>query len=172
LLGRGVSWEVIEHFEVGVALKPQRDHFFAAGCLVFPLKDGARSGYILRDRNGAYRNSKGLDRESSLYNGDALDLARSERLYIVEGIFDVLVMGGKAVATLGTSISDKQLQRFLEYPGEVVFACDGEARRVSRMAAKRLQLRGKKDSYWVDVHAGRDPGNLGYGAVSALPLCS
>jgi hypothetical protein len=138
--------------------------------MVFPIKDGAREGYVLRDRSGAYRNSKGLCREDSLYNGNVLRFDLIERIYIVEGIFDALVMEGQAVATLGTSIADKQLARIAEFPGEVVFACDGEARRVSRAAAKRLQLRGKKEAYWINVHAGRDPGNLGYSAVSALPL--
>ena len=168
---RGVSLQLAKAFQIGVVLGPSKECWHTTGSLVFPVKDGERSGHILRDRTGVYRNSKGLRREEALYNGDALYLDSIERLYIVEGIFDALVMEGRAVATLGTSIAEKQLDRIAKFKGEVVFACDGEARRVSRASAKRLQLRGKRDAYWVNVHAGRDPGDLGYGAISALPLC-
>jgi hypothetical protein len=68
---------------------------------------------------------------------------RNQRLYIVEGVFDVLGamrLGFPAVCSFGKSISDKQIQLIKELcPGEVSLAWDSDAKTEIKNTVKRLQ---------------------------------
>lgn len=168
LMKRHVTPDLMSEFKLGVVLEPSDGQWYMKGNLIYPVLDGERKGYIRRriDRDG-YFNSRGLGRESAFYNGRILETA--ERVYVVEGPHDVLAMGIAGLGTLGTSVTDKQLERLALYPGEVIWAMDGDAWRVSMVLARRLLLRGKR-SGWVRIPAARDPGKLGYERVASLEV--
>ncbi len=167
LQNRKVTPKLMEQFRLGVVFDPPEDLWYMAGNIIYPIKDGDRQGFIRKyPKRDGYSNSRGLLRDGALYNGDALKM--SKRVFVVEGVHDVLAMRGRAVATLGTSVTDEQLIRLAAFNGDIIFAHDGDAWRGSMVLARRLALRGK-DASWVRVPSGRDPGNLGYKAVVELP---
>ena len=170
LRSRGVSFQLMQQFEVGIVLRPSREQWYMAASFIFPICDGQRKGFVRKNPKWlGYSNSRGLGRSGTIYNGDLLTQATAEQtVYVVEGVMDVFAMEGKAVATLGKDITDDQLMRLAESPARIIFALDGDAWRVSRCLSRRLAIRGKPAA-WVRVPPGRDPGDLGFAAVCEIP---
>lgn len=165
---RKVTPKLMESFKLGVVFDPPEDLWYMAGNIIYPIMDGDRKGYIRKNpKHQGYSNSKGLTRDGALYNGRVLD--KLDSIFVVEGVHDTLAMKGHAVATLGTSVTEEQLDRLTSFDGEVIIAHDGDAWRNSMVIARRLNLRGKENASWVKIPAGRDPGNLGYDEVVNLP---
>jgi len=167
LFRRGIKRKQLKQFRLGVVISPPKDRWNTNGCIVFPLLDKPNTGYVLRHpKRSGYRNAKGLARQVCFYNGRAL--RKLDRVYVVEGPLDTIRMDGHAVGTLGTSVTEDQLDRLAAYRGEVVFAQDGDAWRWSMVLARLLTLRGHP-AKWVRLPSAKDPGDLGYDNVVKLP---
>lgn len=160
---RKVTPEALTEFRIGVILGVGRP-----GAIVFPVLDPGHVGWLVRNpRTGEKRNSKGLGRENALYNGRRL--RGKGPVFVVEGPFDAVVLGN-AVATMGVSVTEEQMERLAAYPGRIIVGLDGDAWMSGRVLANRLALRGHKDVHWIHLPSGRDPADLGQEFVEGLAL--
>lgn len=78
-----------------------------------------------------------MDPKSILYN---VDNCKTERLILVEGVFDCWRMGDGCAATLGTSMTEKQLRIISTRFRRVSFLFDAEKEAQQRAAAQALRL--------------------------------
>lgn len=87
------------------------------------------SGRTLDNHPVKWRHYPGFRKELVLYGENHIDITR-DRCYLVEGFFDVLNLdkyGGKNIlATMGTSLSEYQMQKLYRYFKEIIFIPDGE----------------------------------------------
>jgi len=167
----------LRKFKVGAVLDPKSEKW-RRGFLCFPLLDHEYTGFVLHKTEqawfkecSAYVNSRGLQRlEGALLNGRILK-SDLNPIYVVEGAFDVVAMNNHAVGTLGTGYTEGQFNRLLGLKQDLVIAFDGDAWRAGMALARRFQIRGKENTYWVKLPPGRknDPGRLGWVNVGKLP---
>ena len=173
---RGIAPKALEKHRVGVCLG-EAAPFYLVGGIVFPSLDMDHPGYVVRNKDGGYRHSKGFRREEAVYNINALN-GRVERSFLVEGPVDSLRMfPGVAVATFGKDAAQgkpgtmgSQLDRIAEFRDvHLTVAYDGDAHRKAAMVARQLRLRGMSNVDWVRLPPAKDPGDLGYDNVCNLP---
>lgn len=167
LKGRGFQLDDYEYFPVGTTLGENKRY---RGYVIFPvIDDGREVGYVARHqwskrkidaynrtakRNGEYQirrfnNSMENDFVKLLYNYDAVIDGMTQRVIIVEGIFDVVALNRKlelydnyhtaVVATFGKKISNVQIYK-LQHKGvrEVIIGFDGDAVEVIKKIASLL----------------------------------
>ncbi|MDM7322732.1 MAG: DNA primase [Gammaproteobacteria bacterium] len=146
--------------------------------IMFPIRDRrgrviAFGGRVLGDEKPKYLNSP----ETPLFHkGHELyglyearkALRRPERLLVVEGYMDVVMLAQhglrEAVATLGTAVTREQVDLMFRHTAQVVFCFDGDE--AGRRAAWRAleatlpQLRDGLDARFLFLPEGEDPDSL------------
>lgn len=147
--------------------------------IVFPIRDTrgrtiAFGGRALGDDGPKYLNSpetpvfhKGRELYG-LYEARRSGNASTERLVVVEGYMDVVMLArhgiGYAVATLGTATTPQHLERLFRQVPELVFCFDGD--RAGRQAAWRALehllavVREGRQACFVFLPEGEDPDSL------------
>lgn len=113
-----------------------------------------------RERATKYLYPPGMERRTALWGVPWLPRDR-EPVYIVEGFFDALPLFPYGVATLGSAITEEQLDGIAALARPVVACLDGDARALCRALARSLTLR-SVDASWAELPVDRDPGTLGW----------
>ncbi len=146
--------------------------------IMFPIRDRrgrviAFGGRVLGEERPKYLNSP----ETPLFHkGHELyglfearkALGRPERLIVVEGYMDVVMLAQhglhEAVATLGTAVTREQVELLFRHTAQVIFCFDGDE--AGRRAAWRAlestlpQLRDGLDARFLFLPEGEDPDSL------------
>lgn len=110
-IGRGINRDSMQRFQLGYS--------FAADMVLVPIHDpeGTPIGMVGRSILGKdFRNTPGMKRSSTLFNLHRVK--RSKSVFVVESTFDAIridQLGFHAVATLGSSISNKQIELIKKY---------------------------------------------------------
>ena len=111
LIKRGINFGSMLNFQLGYS--------FAADMVLVPIHDpeGTPIGMVGRSILGKdFRNTPGMKRSSTLFNLHRVK--RSKSVFVVESTFDAIridQLGYNAVATLGASISNKQIELLKKY---------------------------------------------------------
>lgn len=165
LMSRGISWEDVKHYDLGIA----------RGRIVFPdYLDGKLTYFVLREYTGGtpkYLNSP-TPRNIQIYNLGRWVRGGSSQMIIVEGPVSAISAGRDAVGTYGKSFSDEQVEILvgLALKGRlktIYIALDPDARKESLSLAGKLAL-GCQDIRLVTLPSGADPNNLGREPFRAL----
>ncbi len=148
--------------------------------LMFPIRSHVRGrvvafgGRVLRDEDKPkYLNSPESEVFSKRREWYGLHLQKSaakrpDKVFVVEGYMDVVSMAchglPEAVASLGTAVSDEQLQSLLRLFPAVVFCFDGDAAggRAARRVLDNLLpiLQARADMGFMFLPDGEDPDSL------------
>lgn len=133
-LGRRITEESVQKFSLGYSDK--RD------MVTIPVAapDGMSVGFVGRSVEGKdFKNTPGLPKSKVLFNLHRVKY--SKHVYVVESSFDVIRLdqvGMPAVATLGSSISSKQLELLRQYFSEIKLIADNDEAG-NNMASKLLE---------------------------------
>ena len=88
---------------------------------------------------------------------------------VVEGVFDSLKFGDNCCATLGTSVTEAQVQLLTEYKKVVIiFDAEKAAQQRAKKLADRVSALGVKEVTVVDLETEKDLGGMDYDAVSKI----
>jgi DNA primase len=164
LLSRNINEEAMEHFQLGFSSVQQMT--------MVPLHspDGILVGVIGRSIQGkAFKNSPNLPRNKTLFN-----LNRAKRqggtIIVVESSFDAIRLWQagfpNAIATLGGSISDTNIQLLNKYSSTVILMTDNDSagRSLGTTIANRLKnknvLWAKYDHNTIYPHNAKDVGDM------------
>lgn len=169
VLSRGVSMETVEYLRLGAATSG-----YCAGCVIIPTYSvyDEYVGFVARSiTEKRYHYPKGMHRESSMLNAEAL--LRPEPVVLVEGSFDAMPYFPFAVALLGKPTNAQreiivaarkrvvdEVQEFRPgdtSAGKVIVALDADASRRSWTFAMELQMCGVQATY-LPLPMGHDPG--------------
>jgi DNA primase len=132
LMGRGISKESAEKYMLGYSESQDM--------VTIPISspDGMWIGFVGRSIEGKiFKNTPGLPKSKTLFN-----LSRNKRedkIFVVESSFDAIRIeqaGGKAVATLGASISEIQKNLLKKYFRSIIIVSDNDE--AGRNMAKKL----------------------------------
>jgi DNA primase len=137
--GRRITEESVQKFSLGYSDK--RD------MVTIPIAnpDGMSVGFVGRSVEGKdFKNTPGLPKSKVLFNLHRVKY--SKHVYVVESSFDVIRLdqvGMPAVATLGSSISSKQLELLRQYFSEIKLIADNDeaGNNMSRKLLERLSGR-------------------------------
>jgi len=158
---RKIPDEVLDKFEVSLCLDGSMQG------IVFPLLDMKKDKFVYRTRNGTYIN-KNIDRNIDIYNGQLLKTY--DTLIIVEGPIDVIRLYPlPAIATLGKSITEAQLDRILLGCKNPIFALDSDAYEYTFEYVLKASIRGY-NAYCVRLMEGKDPADYGYDSFLGLEI--
>lgn len=162
---RKIYQEAWEHFGLGYSAKQQM--------VTVPLHspDGVLVGVIGRscDKSKRFKNSQNLPRNKTLFN-----LHRAKReggtIIVVESSFDAIRLWQagfpNAVATLGGSISDDNIQNLNRYASKIIIMTDNDSagRALGNYISNKLNnkdvLWASYDSSTVYPHSAKDVGDL------------
>jgi hypothetical protein len=152
---------------VGCGAVPDGRGYFRSRVVVPILgPDGRWVGFSARSvsdrQRPKYLYPAGMDRRSLLL-GEAYLPADGSPAYVVEGAFDWLALWPRAVATLGTGVTDGQIARLVALGRPLVPCLDGDAWLKCRVLAHRLRTWGAPVPAWCRLPPGSDPGKLGQG---------
>ena len=144
--------------------------------VVFPIRDSRGrtvgfGGRVLDDGTPKYLNSPEtpvFHKGRELYGLYEARKSKAGKLMLVEGYMDVIVLAQagirNAVATLGTSTSESQLQRMFRQAPEIVFCFDGdEAGRKAAWRALEIALplmADGKSARFLFLPEGEDPDSM------------
>lgn len=144
-LERGIQPKQILKFEIGY--DPHEDR------MIVPVRDmhgkllGVSGRAIDPERKPKWKHYPGLNKELVLYGERWMDI-HNPTCFIVEGFFDVIALDGMGVknifATMGTSISDIQMQKLVRFFKNIIFIPDGEDVHSSNAGLKFAETYGKK----------------------------
>jgi DNA primase len=132
LMGRGITKESAEKYLLGYSESQDM--------VTIPVSspDGMWIGFVARSIEGKrFKNTPGLPKSKTLFN-----LSRNKRedkIFVVESSFDAIRIeqaGGKAVATLGASISSIQQDLLKKYFRSIIIVSDNDE--AGRTMAKKL----------------------------------
>lgn len=139
------------------------------GKIIIPFKEKGKLVYFIgRSFIGGdrYKNPNadtlGVGKDTILYNSDALD--KYNRVFVTEGVFDAITFEDFGIATLGWSISDDQLDRFIKSSCKsIVLVPDvGFFRESLKLASKLIE---HKKVYVLPTeklsHLGKDANDVG-----------
>ena len=88
---------------------------------------------------------------------------------VTEGPFDSLKCGDDCCATLGTSVTEAQVQLLTEYKKVVIiFDSEVSAQQRAKKLADRISALGVKEVTVVDLETEKDLGGLSYEQVSEV----
>jgi len=164
LLSRNINEEAMEYFQIGFSSIQQMT--------MVPLHspDGILVGVIGRSIQGkAFKNSPNLPRNKTLFN-----LHRAKRqggtIIVVESSFDAIRLWQagfpNAVATLGGSISDINIQNLNKYASTIIIMTDNDAagKALGNTIATKLKnkniLWARYDHNMVYPHLAKDAGDM------------
>lgn len=102
----------------------------------------------------------GMDRTNALWGGF---LPSTDKLVLVEGVFDALAIYPHGVAAFGKNVTDAQLEIFCAWGGggDKYVCLDGDAWEECAIIASRLVLRDATQVHWCKLPPTLDPGVLG-----------
>jgi len=107
-----------------------------------------------------------VDPKKMLFN---LNNCNKSYVVCVEGPFDALKFGDNCCATLGTSVTEAQVQLLTEYKKVVIiFDSEAPAQQRARKLADRISALGVKEVAVVDLETEKDLGGMDYDAVSKI----
>lgn len=158
LAGRGLRREVWEAAGVGISPNPPFD-----SRVIIPIHwpNGAVAGAVgrtwVKRAFMPYLYTKDLPRGALLYN--QARLAQPGRVYVVEGVLDVLALWPHAVALLGKA-SETQEAILAASPAELVVLLDGDAFADAQALELRLKLAGHPNARAVQLPPGKDPDEM------------
>ena len=143
--------------------------------VIIPIID--EDGKIVSWQGRTYANQdlryKTLSIEKSLVDPKKLlfNLNNCNKSYVicVEGPLDCLKWGDNACATLGTSVTEAQVQLLTEYKKVVIiFDSEVSAQQRAKKLADRISALGVKEVTVVDLETEKDLGGLSYEQVSEV----
>lgn len=163
-LSRNINIEAMNHFSLGYSAKQ--------GMVTVPLHspDGIAVGIIGRSISGkSFKNSVNLPRNKTMFN-----IHRAKReggtIIVVESSFDAIRLWQagypNAVATLGGSISDVNIQNLNKYSSTVIIMTDNDqaGRSLGNTIASKLKnknvLWAKYDHNTIYPHSAKDVGDM------------
>ena len=164
LLSRNINEEAMQYFQLGFSALQQMT--------MVPLHspDGILVGVIGRSIQGkSFKNSPNLPRNKTLFN-----LHRAKRqggtIIVVESSFDAIRLWQagfpNAVATLGGSISDINIQNLNKYSSTIIIMTDNDSagRALGKTIANKLKnknvLWAKYDHNVIYPHSAKDVGDM------------
>ena len=164
LLSRNINEEAMQYFQLGFSAVQQMT--------MVPLHspDGILVGVIGRSIQGkSFKNSPNLPRNKTLFN-----LHRAKRqggtIIVVESSFDAIRLWQagfpNAVATLGGSISDINIQNLNKYSSTIIIMTDNDSagRALGKTIANKLKnknvLWAKYDHNVIYPHSAKDVGDM------------
>ena len=107
-----------------------------------------------------------VDPKKMLFN---LNNCNKSYVAVTEGPFDALKFGDNCCATLGTSITEAQVQLLTEYKKVVIiFDAEQAAQQRAKKLADRISALGVKEVIVVDLETSKDLGALSYEDVSKI----
>jgi DNA primase len=133
LMGRGITKESAEKYKLGYSESQDM--------VTIPIAspDGIWIGFVARSIEGkVFKNTPGLPKSKTLFN-----LSRNKRedkVFVVESSFDAIRIeqaGGKALATLGSSISTAQQDLLKKYFRSIILVSDNDE--AGKLMAKKVQ---------------------------------
>lgn len=133
LMGRGITKESAQKYKLGYSESQDM--------VTIPITspDGIWIGFVARSIEGkSFKNTPGLPKSKTLFN-----LSRNKRedkVFVVESSFDAIRIeqaGGKALATLGASISSAQQNLLKKYFRSIILVSDNDE--AGRLMAKKIQ---------------------------------
>ena len=164
LLSRNINEEAMEQFQLGFSSVQQMT------MVHLHSPDGLLVGVIGRSIQGkAFKNSPNLPRNKTLFN-----LHRAKRqggtIIVVESSFDAIRLWQagypNAVATLGGSISDVNIQNLNRYASTIILMTDNDSagRALGKTIANKLKnknvLWAKYDHNVIYPHSAKDVGDM------------
>jgi len=144
-LERGIQPKQILKFEIGY--DPNEDR------MIIPCRDmheklmGVSGRAINPEKKPKWKHYPGMNKELFLYGENFIDIKKST-CFLVEGFFDVIALDRIGVpnvlATMGTSISEIQMQKIFRFFKNVIFIPDGEDVEKGNTGLKFAETYGKK----------------------------
>jgi DNA primase len=122
LKGRGITKESVEKYLIGYSEKQDM--------ITIPIysPDGICVGMVGRSIEGKeFKNTPGLPRAKTMFNIQRNKIAG--KVFVVESSFDAIrieQVGGKALATLGSNISNKQKDLLKKYFTSIIVISDND----------------------------------------------
>lgn len=165
---RGLSLELIDQSRIAYCPKPQDYRLKDRVLIPILAVDGmtwlgfvGRHWYKDKSDPLPYLNSEGMERESLVYNQQALLKQTDEPCFIVEGAFDVLSLWPNAVALLGKH-TESQMVILAQTRRPLVALLDGDAHNDGLHLALRLHELGVRAGS-IRLPAGMDPDEVPMG---------
>jgi DNA primase len=122
LKGRGITKDSVEKYKIGYSEKQDM--------ITIPIysPDGICVGMVGRSVEGKeFKNTPGLPRSKTMFNIQRNKTAN--KIFLVESSFDAIrieQVGGKALATLGSNISNKQKDLLKKYFTSIIVVSDND----------------------------------------------
>ncbi len=135
LLNRGITTESMVKYKIGYSLKRLM--------VTIPVHapDGMCVGFVGRSIEGKeFSNSQGLPKSKTLFNLHRTKI--SSQVFVVESSFDAMRIeqtGRAAIATLGSTVSNKQMELLKQYFNSIILLPDNDE--AGRSMAKKMQER-------------------------------
>lgn len=121
-LGRGVTEDSVKYFDLGYSAKNDM--------VTIPMHspEGMVVGFVARSVEGKqFKNTPNLPKSKILFN---LHRIKSSKIvYVVESSFDAIRLsqvGFPAVATLGSNVSNKQIELLKQYFNDIIVIADND----------------------------------------------
>ena len=161
--GRSISKESIARFELGYSEK--RD------MVTIPVHspDGLLLGFVGRSVEGKdFKNTPGLPKAKTLFNLNRVKNSRT--VYVVESSFDAIRLdqcGFAAVATLGSNVSNFQIDLLKKYFNDIIVIADNDqaggtmAKKLKEKLSSRISILSLDAKY-------KDVGDMDDEAIKAL----
>jgi DNA primase len=133
LINRGITIESMQRYKIGYSLKRIM--------ITIPIHapDGMCVGFVGRSIEGKeFSNSHGLPRSKTLFNIHRTKI--SSQIFVVESSFDAMrieQVGRAAVATLGSTVSNKQMSLLKQYFNSIILLPDNDE--AGRSMTKKMQ---------------------------------
>lgn len=133
LINRGITIESMQKYKIGYSLKRVM--------ITIPIHapDGMCVGFVGRSIEGKeFSNSHGLPRSKTLFNIHRTKI--SSQIFVVESSFDAMrieQVGRAAVATLGSTVSHKQMSLLKQYFNSIILLPDNDE--AGRSMTKKMQ---------------------------------
>ena len=133
LVGRGITTDSMIKYKIGYSLKRLM--------VTIPVHapDGMCVGFVGRSIEGKeFSNSQGLPKSKTIFNLHRTKI--SNQVFVVESSFDAIRIeqtGRSAIATLGSTVSNKQMQLLKQYFNSIILLPDNDE--AGRSMARKMQ---------------------------------
>ena len=133
LIGRGITTDSMIKYKIGYSLKRLM--------VTIPVHapDGMCVGFVGRSIEGKeFNNSHGLPKSKTIFNLHRTKI--SNQVFVVESSFDAIRIeqtGRSAIATLGSTVSNKQMQLLKQYFNSIILLPDNDE--AGRSMARKMQ---------------------------------
>ena len=133
LIGRGITTDSMIKYKIGYSLKRLM--------VTIPVHapDGMCVGFVGRSIEGKeFSNSQALPKSKTIFNLHRTKI--SNQVFVVESSFDAIRIeqtGRSAIATLGSTVSNKQMQLLKQYFNSIILLPDNDE--AGRSMARKMQ---------------------------------